>query len=99
MSNNEQFLKELEVIINSVEFGKITPELEIHQKKVVSAKFQGWRRQKFNRDNEKAVEAVGSRIAEAIGRKDPSKIVFVVEVKNGVIEQILWQSSIYRRYD
>ena len=99
MSNNTQFFDELDVILSSVEFGKITPELEIHQKKVMSAKFQGWRRQKFNKDNEKAVEAVGNRIAEAIGRKDPTKLMFVVDIKNGAIEQVLWQSSIYRRYD
>lgn len=94
----QQFLLELLAVIQSIEFGKITPEIEIHQKKVVSVKFNGWKRLKYHDDNTLAISDLGIRIKRAVDRKQPTRLHFVVEVKGGKITQIFWKSDIFRRY-
>jgi len=97
IKKNSKFIKDLIQIISGVEYGVITPELELHQQRVVAAKFNGWKRLKFD-NNHAALEALLKRINFSLNEDESSKLHFVVKTKKGKITDIFWNTELVRHY-
>lgn len=95
----QRFLLEFLAIIQKLEFGKIVPKIEIHNKKIMTAEFEGWKRLRYEKNNLQAIKDIGERIAEIIKKKQTIKVFFEIEIKNGEIQDVFWQTKFVRRYD
>ena len=98
LKKNTKFLQDLLQIISGIEYGVVTPELELHQQRVVSAKFTGWKRMKFE-NNHAALEALLKRINFSLNEDESSKLHFVVKTRKGKITDVFWTSEITRHYN
>lgn len=99
--NNKKFIIELMAVFQTISFGTVQPVIELHRNRVMKAEFRGWKRIKYDPSiaKEQAIKDLGQRISVAIKNKQTTKLHFIIDLKNGVINEILWDSYIYRRYD
>jgi len=95
----KEFFLEMVAILDNLPFGYLQPKIEVHNKKVVSASFDGWRKLKYDDNNIKALEDVIRRIHEVIDKKRSDKISFMLDLKNGTIKEVYWKTQIVRRYE
>lgn len=97
---NKQFFLELMAIVFQLQFGTLQPVIKVHRGRIKEVEFRGWKRIKYTPDTqEKAIEDLAKRLAEAKKSRQKTKFVFIVEVRGGFITDILWDSFVSRRYE
>lgn len=89
---------ELKALIEKVAFGTLDASFELHNKRITSATVYGKRRNKYAKDNYKATSDVIGRIKQSCDRKESTKLTFIVNVRNGFIDEVLLSSEIERKY-
>lgn len=90
---------ELLALIERLQFGKLKVELDVHNGIVKGLEVEGHKRIKYAKDNLKAVQDIITRIKKSYDAKESTRLMFMIDIRSGNIDQTIWLSTIKRRYD
>lgn len=96
---NAKFLLELEALFEKIGHGQIDLSLDIYNKRITASTYYGKKRLAYNKDNKKAVGDIIERLLKSSNEKKTEALTFVVTVRNGYIQQTVWQSSMKRNHE
>lgn len=97
---NKRAMLNLEALVERFGYGELNTKVEFHNKRIVKQTFYGQERKKYNKDSfREALSDIVKRIKADMDAKRTTKVLFQVEIRNGVPEQILWFSDFEVVYD
>jgi len=96
---NAKVFLELEALIESLGYGQLDLSFDLHNRRITASTYYGKKRNKYSKDNQTAMKELAERIIKAVTQKKTEKLTFVVDVRNGFIEQTMWMSQQKRSHE
>ena len=100
VERNKKAIEAQEALIEKFMFGQLDVSVEFHNKKIVKQTFFGKERRRYGKANQDdALKDILKRLKQSMDRKETTELVFQVNVRNGVPEQVLWLTQHTINYD
>lgn len=96
---NAQVFLELEALIEKLGYGTLDLSFDLHNRRITASTFYGKKRNKYSKDNVRALKDIAERLTKAITEKKTETITFQVNVRNGNVEESLWMSQLKRNHE
>lgn len=98
-ANNEKVITEFEALVEKLEYGSLDTTFDIHNKRITAITVFGKQRKKYKNENLNAFQYLIKRITGSVGRKETTTLTFSVNLRNGLIDEILLLSKMTRKYE
>jgi hypothetical protein len=95
---NAQVFLELEALIEKLGFGTLDLSFDLHNKRITATTFYGKKRNKYAKNNPKAMQDIAERLTKSITEEKTEQLTFSINIRRGFIEESLWVANMQKQY-